>query len=97
MSAPLRSFLFVPGDSERKQAKALQSGADALILDLEDSVDAAQLDVARGIVRSLLQKRPAEGPELWVRPNSLASGKLSDDLAAVMPGKPAGVDRKSVV
>jgi citrate lyase subunit beta / citryl-CoA lyase len=88
---PLRSFLFVPGDSERKQAKALQSGADALILDLEDSVDAAQLDVARGIVRSFLENRPAEAPELWVRPNSLASGMLADDLAAVMPGKPAGV------
>ena len=44
---PLRSWLFVPGDSERKQAKALAGAADALILDLEDSVDPAQLPAAR--------------------------------------------------
>lgn len=88
---PLRSFLFVPGDSERKQAKARQSGADALILDLEDSVDVAQLDVARATVRGLLEKASGEGPQLWVRVNSPGSGKLADDLAAVMPGKPAGV------
>lgn len=88
---PARSFLFVPGDSERKQARALQSGADALILDLEDSVDVAQLPAARVMVRDLLEKAEATGPQLWVRPNSLASGKLADDLAAVMPGKPAGL------
>ncbi len=46
-ATPLRSLLFVPGDSERKQAKALGSGADALILDLEDSVQEAQLPAAR--------------------------------------------------
>jgi citrate lyase subunit beta / citryl-CoA lyase len=90
-AARMRSFLFVPGDSERKQVKALQSGADALILDLEDSVDVAQLDVARAMVRGFLEKPPAGGPQLWVRLNSLASGKLADDAAAVMAGRPAGV------
>jgi citrate lyase subunit beta / citryl-CoA lyase len=94
-AAPLRSLLFVPGDSERKQAKAASSGADALILDLEDSVDAAQLPAARARVREFLRAAggAAQGlaPELWVRVNSLSSGKLIDDLVAIIGGKPAGV------
>ena len=56
-----RSWLFVPGDSERKQAKALATAADALILDLEDSVDPQQLPAARGRVRELLRARAAGG------------------------------------
>src|SRR6185437_8545326 len=56
-SPMLRSLLFVPGDSERKQAKALVSPADALILDLEDSVAEAQLPAARARVRELLISR----------------------------------------
>lgn len=59
MSALLRSLLFVPGDSERKQAKALATAADALILDLEDSVAEAQLPAARLRVRELLEARRA--------------------------------------
>ena len=50
MSAPPRSWLFVPGDSERKLAKGGESGADALILDLEDSVAAGRSPLARGMV-----------------------------------------------
>jgi len=46
---PIRSFLFVPADSERKLAKGLESGADALILDLEDSVAAANRPIARNV------------------------------------------------
>jgi citrate lyase subunit beta / citryl-CoA lyase len=98
MSAPaalaLRSWLFVPGDSERKQARALGGGADALILDLEDSVDPAQLPAARARVAGLLKAAaPAPtGPALWVRVNSLASGLLPVDLAAVCAAAlPAGV------
>ena len=94
MSAPaLRSLLFVPGDSERKQAKALTSGADALILDLEDSVAAAQLPAARVRVRDFLASaaRHAARPQLWVRLNSLGSGKLVDDLVAVIGARPDGV------
>lgn len=89
---PLRSLLFVPGDSERKQARALASGADALILDLEDSVAPAQLPTARQQVRKALAApvRPA-GPQRWVRVNSLASGMLLTDLVAVMSGRPDGV------
>jgi citrate lyase subunit beta/citryl-CoA lyase len=77
MSEP-RSWLFVPADSERKIAKALGSEADAIILDLEDSVAAAQKPAAREIVREL--KPDAGAPQLWVRVNPLASEYLKDDL-----------------
>lgn len=80
-SAPLRSLLFVPGDSARKQEKALATDADALILDLEDSVDPANLPAARARIAALLAAKRAEGtPELWVRVNSPASGLLLPDL-----------------
>jgi len=94
---PVRSFLFVPGDSERKQAKALASDADALILDLEDSVDPSQLSAARARVCDVLRVRPAGSqPQLWVRINAPASGKWREDLDAVfgpegVHGTPAGV------
>ena len=84
---PLRSWLFVPGDSERKQDKALGSAADAVILDLEDSVALAQLPAARARVASLLRsRRTAGGPQLWVRPNAPASGLLQEDLEALFAG-----------
>ena len=95
--APLRSLLFVPGDSARKQEKALGSRADALILDLEDSVNPANLPAARASVGALLAARastrdPAGGPELWVRVNSPASGLLDEDLRAVSgPRLPDGI------
>lgn len=90
--APLRSLLFVPGDSERKQAKALTSGADALILDLEDSVAEAQLPAARTSVRKFLETHSGPSvPQRWVRVNSLASGKLLQDLVAVIGARPEGV------
>jgi citrate lyase subunit beta / citryl-CoA lyase len=92
----MRSFLFVPGDSERKQAKALATAADALILDLEDSVDVAQLPAARARVHELLQAHPDRArQQLWVRVNALSSGLLLEDLAAVMAdageGGPDGI------
>jgi citrate lyase subunit beta / citryl-CoA lyase len=89
---PLRSLLFVPGDSERKQVKALTSGADALILDLEDSVAASQLAAARARVRRFLSA-PAQpgGPQRWVRVNGPGSSQMADDLAAVIAGRPDGI------
>jgi citrate lyase subunit beta / citryl-CoA lyase len=85
-------MLFVPGDSERKQAKALATAADALILDLEDSVAATQRAEARRRVRELLCGRSERTrQQLWVRVNSLTSGELLNDLAAVLPGGPDGV------
>ncbi len=80
----LRSWLFVPGDSERKQQKALQSAADAVILDLEDSVAAMQLTPARERVARVLHAHAGRaGPQLWVRLNGPASGLLRADLAEV--------------
>jgi len=88
----LRSLLFVPGDSERKQAKAVDCGADALLLDLEDSVAAAQLPAARQRVRELLTARPDRSQQqLWVRVNALSSGILLQDLVAVFSGVPDGI------
>ena len=54
---PIRSLLFVPGDSERKLERALDSGADALILDLEDSVPPSRKAVARALVAAFLRPR----------------------------------------
>ena len=88
---PLRSLLFVPGDSERKQAKALGSGADALILDLEDSVAPAQLPAARTQVRQFLSRQAASSAQRWVRVNGPASGLLLEDVAAVIAGRPDGI------
>lgn len=88
----MRSLLFVPGDSERKQAKALSSGADALILDLEDSVSAAQLPAARARVCELLKAHADRSrQQLWVRVNPLSSGMLLQDLVAVFEGTPDGL------
>jgi citrate lyase subunit beta/citryl-CoA lyase len=88
----LRSLLFVPGDSERKQARAVDSGADALLLDLEDSVAAPQLPAARQRVRELLTARSdRKKQQLWVRVNALSSGLLLADLTVVMPGAPDGI------
>ena len=90
---PLRSWLFVPGDSERKQDKALGSAADAVMLDLEDSVATAQLPAARARVANLLRaRRPHGAPQLWVRPNAPSSGLLRQDLETVFAGAaPAGI------
>jgi citrate lyase subunit beta/citryl-CoA lyase len=92
MSAPLRSFLFVPGDSERKLAKGLESGADALILDLEDSVAPDRKPVARQMVAEFLraQAGAARRPTLWVRINPLDSTGLMD-AAAVVQAAPDGL------
>ncbi|HET9388179.1 MAG TPA: CoA ester lyase [Steroidobacteraceae bacterium] len=91
-SPPLRSLLFVPGDSERKQAKAVAGAADVLILDLEDSVAPAHLSAARGQVRELLQARSdRSAQQLWVRTNALSSGLLLEDLTGVFPGSPDGI------
>ena len=83
----LRSLLFVPGDSERKFAKAQHAGADALILDLEDSVAPPQKAAAREHVSALLDANVHRGWSLFVRVNALDTGLTLDDLASVVkPG-----------
>ena len=69
----LRSLLFVPGDSERKFARAKDCGADALILDLEDSVAPAQKRAARVHVASLVAPNPERAWLFLVRVNSRRS------------------------
>ena len=86
-----RSWLFVPADDAAKLAKAAGSGADALILDLEDSVAPARKAEARALAARFLAERSADGPQAWVRLNPLAGGLVDDDLAAVAPGAPDGV------
>jgi citrate lyase subunit beta/citryl-CoA lyase len=88
----MRSFLFVPGDSERKLARGGSFGADALILDLEDSVATDRKKVAREMVRAHLRETDRQGgPKLYVRVNALETGLALDDLAIVMQGRPDGV------
>jgi len=83
----IRSFLFVPADSERKLKKAASSGADALILDLEDSVVAA----ARPAARERACEYLAGKDNVWVRINPIDSDDAQADLDAVMPSAPAGI------
>ena len=87
----MRSLLFVPADSERKLAHARQSGADALILDLEDSVVPANRTAARTRARAFLAESEDSGVRRYVRINPLASGVALDDLTAVLPGTPDGI------
>ena len=88
----LRSWLFIPGDSDRKLGKADASGADALILDLEDSVAADAKPAARSRVRDFLAARPTERrSQLWVRINPLDSGLALADLVAVASARPDGI------
>ena len=88
MSLAHRSYLFVPGDSARKQAKSRGTGADALILDLEDSVAPEAKDAARATTAAFL----AEGAPMarLVRVNALSTGRTADDIAATAPGRPDG-------
>ena len=88
----IRSWLFVPGDSERKLEKARDNPADALILDLEDSVSKDRQQIARNMTCACLKSRPDRTrQQLWVRINPLDSGVALQDLAAVMPGAPDGI------
>ena len=83
----LRSLLFVPGDSERKFARARDCGADALILDLEDSVAPSEKANARANVAGLIEPDPERTWTFIVRINALDTGLTLDDLAAVVkPG-----------
>jgi citrate lyase subunit beta/citryl-CoA lyase len=87
-----RSWLFVPGDSERKLAKAENCGADVLILDLEDSVAPEHKAAARGRVRDFLAAHTApRRSQLWVRVNPADGADCAADLAAVVAARPDGV------
>jgi citrate lyase subunit beta / citryl-CoA lyase len=92
----VRSWLFVPGDSEKKLGKAAATGADAVIIDLEDSVAATNKVVARELTLAWLGAHRAQvtgGKRLgrWVRINALDTPLWREDLLAVLPGAPDGV------
>jgi citrate lyase subunit beta/citryl-CoA lyase len=89
----LRSLLFVPGDDERKLAKAWSCAADALILDLEDAVAPARKRKARETVAAALRggAREAGAAQLWVRINPLDDALALEDLAAVVAHAPDGI------
>lgn len=87
----MRSLLFVPGDSPRKFEKAVASAADALILDLEDSVAPEAKAAARETLKATLAQAPVQRPRLFVRINDLDTGLSLDDLAAVMRARPDGI------
>jgi len=86
----MRSLLFVPGDSARKFARARDCGADALILDLEDSVAADAKAAARRETAAMLQATRGR-QKLFVRINAFETGLSAADLAAVMPYRPDGI------
>ena len=84
-----RSFLFVPADSERKLDKAAGSRADALIIDLEDSVASSGRPGARKTASSFVASHPDRN--LWVRINALDTEDALLDLRELMPAGPAGI------
>jgi citrate lyase subunit beta / citryl-CoA lyase len=89
---PIRSFLFIPGDSEKKLAKVDDCGADAVILDLEDAVAPENKAKAREMVAEFLgQRRGERRPQIWVRVNPLDTGMTEGDLAAIIAGRPDGI------
>lgn len=93
MTAPLRSLLFIPGDSEKKLGKVAECGADAVILDLEDSVAAENKPRARQLVSEFLKatRRGQRPCQYWVRVNPFDTGMTLDDLTAIMAGGPDGI------
>jgi len=93
---PPRSWLFVPGDSEKKLGKAMTTGAHAIIVDLEDAVAQGAKPQARALARDWLSAHRQHVTEnrpvaRWVRINAIDTGMWRDDLAVVMAGAPDGV------
>lgn len=89
----MRSMLFVPGDSPKKLAKGMSSDADALIIDLEDSVAATEKANARAIASDFIRdaQREAARPRLIVRVNALDTGLTGEDVDAVLAAAPDAI------
>ena len=91
-----RSWLIIPGDSEKKLVRAAATGADVIVVDLERSVEPQRKVLARELAREWLtihRTQIVEGRKLgrWVRINSLDSRVWRDDLLAIMPSAPDGI------
>lgn len=86
-----RSWLFAPGDSERKMTKAVEGSADIVLLDLEDAVTTENKPLARTMVHDLLKGHAAQRHRIWVRINPLDGPHTLTDLVAIMPAHPGGI------
>jgi len=86
-----RSWLFAPGDSERKMEKATAGAADIVILDLEDAVAETEKPKARSMVSAFLHANARQRARLWVRINPLQGPHALADLVAIMPAGPGGI------
>jgi citrate lyase subunit beta/citryl-CoA lyase len=87
----MRSLLFVPGNSPKMMAKAATSGADVIILDLEDAVHPDSKAAARRLVTETLADRTGDVAARYVRVNALDSAWCPQDLEAVIPARPDGI------
>lgn len=88
---PMRSWLFVPGDSEKKLAKVAECGADVVIVDLEDAVAPQAKHLAGPLACKWLDAHRDCASRRWVRINALDTDLWRADLAAVLPGAPDGI------
>ncbi len=86
-----RSWLFAPGDSEKKMTKAAGGSADIVLIDLEDAVAPENKALARPMVHDFIAANPAQRHRLWVRINPFDGPYTLLDLAAVMPARPGGI------
>jgi citrate lyase subunit beta / citryl-CoA lyase len=89
--ATARSWLFAPGDSERKMTKAMGGPADIVLIDLEDAVAPETKAAARPMVHDFIKANPEQRHRLWVRINPFDGPHTLHDLAAVMPAAPGGI------
>lgn len=86
-----RSWLFAPGDSEKKMAKAADSAADIVLFDLEDAVATENKPLARTMIHDFLRNYTGDKARLWVRINPLDGPHTLTDLAAIIPAHPGGI------
>lgn len=87
----MRSWLFAPGDSEKKMAKAAEGSADIVLFDLEDAVATENKPTARKLIHEYLKANAAGRERLWVRINPFDGPHTLADLAAIMPAHPGGI------
>ena len=86
-----RSWLFAPGDSEKKMTKATEGEADIVLIDLEDAVAPDSKAAARPMVHDFIKGHPEQRHRLWVRINPFDGPHTLLDLAAIMPANPGGI------
>lgn len=86
-----RSWLFAPGDSEKKMTKAMEGTADIVLIDLEDAVAPENKAATRPMVHDFIKAHPEQRHRLWVRINPFDGPYTLLDLASVMPAHPGGI------